>query len=803
VTIPLDSCDLETYELGQARLRLRTDLRFSLHGGPSDGWYLVEDEARGRYFRIGLTEYLFLSLLDGQRTLDDVLAEMASWPGCDGIDASRAAEISRWVIEAGLAESRASIAAPRLQRQRLREFEQQAVAGFNPIMWRLPLFNPDPALSAIYRWVRPWLAWPLMLAWGLLCLIGASSLLLRWDDFWTARIEATSPVDFLWLGGTWMLLKLVHESAHGLACKRFGGRVPRAGVLLLLLIPLPFVDVTSAWGFAKRVQRVLTAAAGMLAELAIAAAAAWIWYYTQPGPLQYHLSNLITVGTLATVLVNLNPLMRFDGYYILSDCLQTPNLYGRARQVLVAAAKRLFLGIRPTTPSGDGWLRRTALGGYGFACLIWQVLVTIGLSLAAINFWPGIGLIFGVTAVALWLGRPLWKLARLLLGPYSVPASARWRLAGWSVATVMLVIAAGVWLPAPGSLRVPVVLQHDREVIRAKTAGFVSQIHVRSGESITAGQPLLTLVNRELQLQIEQTQVKLQQAELQAQIALVDEDISRWQWHQQTLEAYRQQLSQLREQALGLELTASRDGVVVASLLESLKDQLVYEGQELLSVVRPGRLRAVALVHQEDARWLRDSQPDLSWISLWGTGGRRLECHLDRLHPRAGYDLPHAAFASSIGGPVAVVNRQQTETGRERQSDSLLSSGSGIGYELNNFEGRSGDPMARLAYGHEAWQASLTETARGLKTTRPYVQLEASLRYVSGAPPVTRPNAGWWRLPIESLEAGHATDEAALGLYDGRTGVLVATGRQAALGPYVWDQLRGWVRERMQRTHGL
>jgi putative peptide zinc metalloprotease protein len=803
VSANLDSCDLETYELGQARLRLRTDLRFSLHGRPSDGWYLVEDEARGRYFRIGLTEYLFLSLLDGHRTLDDVQAEMASWPGCEGIDTARAAEISRWVIEAGLAESRASLAAPRLQRRRLQEFERQAVTGFNPIMWRLPLFNPDPALSMLYRWLRPGLGWPLMLAWVWLCLIGASCLVLRWDDFWTARIEATSPVDFLWLGGTWLLLKLVHESAHGLACKRFGGRVPRAGVMLLLLVPLPFVDVTSAWGFAKRSQRVLTAAAGMLAELAMAAMAAWMWYYTQPGPLQYHLANLITVGTLATLLVNLNPLMRFDGYYILSDFLQIPNLHSRSRQVLVVAAKRLFLGIRPTTPASEGWLRRTLLGGFGLAGLIWQTLVTIGLSLAAINIWPGIGLVGGATAVALWLGRPIWRLARLLLGPHAAPASARGWLAGWSVAVVLIVVAAGVWIPAPGSLRVPVVLQHDREVIRAKTAGFVSHIHVKAGESITAGQPLLTLVNRELQLKIEQTQVKARQAELQAQIALVDEDISRWQWHQETLEAHRQQLSQLQEQARGLELTASRDGVVVAALLESLRDQLVYEGQELLSIVRPGQVRAVALVHQEDARWLRDVQPALSWISLWGTGGRRLECRLERLHPRAGYDVPHAALASSIGGPVAVVNRQQTETGRERQSDSLLASGSGMGHELNNFEGRAGDPLARLARGHEAWQASLTETARGLKTTRPYVQLEASLYGVPISRAADRPRANRWRLPIESLQAGDPTLEAALGLYDGRTGVLVATGRQAALGPYVWHQLQSWVRDRLQRTHGL
>lgn len=801
MSVTLDSCDLETYELGQARLRLRSDLRFSLHGGPSDGWYLVEDEARGRYFRIGLTEYIFLSLLDGHRTLDDVQAEMASWPGCEGIDAARAAEISRWVIEVGVAESRASMAAPRLQRQRQREFERQAMAGINPLMWRLPLFNPDPALSMLYRWARPWLGWPLMLAWGCLCLIGASSLLLRWEDFWTARIEATSPVDFLWLGGTWFLLKLVHELAHGLACKRFGGRVPRAGVMLLLLIPLPFVDVTSAWGFAKRSQRVMTAAAGMWAELAIAATAAWIWYYTQPGPLQYHLSNLITVGTLATLLVNLNPLMRFDGYYILSDCLQVPNLYGRARQVLVVATKRLFLGIRPTTPGGDDWLMRCALGMYGGACLIWQVLVTIGLSLAAINLWPGIGLVLGMMAIALWLGRPLWRLTRLLFGPHCAPAAARWRLTGWVVSALLLLAAAGAWLPAPGSLRVPVVIQHDSEVIRAKTAGFVSHVHVKSGESVVAGQPLLTLVNRELQLKIEQTQVQLKQAELRAQIALVDEDIAGWQWHRETLQAYRQQLSQMQEQALGLELTAGRDGVVVGSLLESLKDQLVHEGQELLSIVSPGQLRAVALVHQEDARWLRDSQPDLSWISLWGTGGRRLECRLERLHPRAGYDLPHAAFASSIGGPVAVVNRQQTDTGRDRQSDSLLSSGSGIGHELNQFEGRTGDPMARLARGHEAWQASLTETARGLKTTRPYVQLEASLNYVSTA--TARRHDGWWRLPIETLEAGDLTDHAALGLYDGRTGVLVATGRQAALGPYVWNQVLGWVRDRMQQTHGL
>ena len=125
---------------------------------------------------------------------------------------------------------------------------------------------------------------------------------------------------------TWVVLKLIHELAHSLVCKKYGGRVASCGILVLLMIPMPYVDVTSSWRFENKWKRILTSAAGMLSEVFVAAIACYVWANSQPGPIQYHAGNVIITASLHTLLFNINPLMRFDGYYMLADWLEIPNL---------------------------------------------------------------------------------------------------------------------------------------------------------------------------------------------------------------------------------------------------------------------------------------------------------------------------------------------------------------------------------------------------------------------------------------------------------------------------------------------
>lgn len=795
--------NVQTAELDHAKLRLRTDLRFTLHHGAAAQWYVVEDDARGQYFRIGVAEYAFLSLLDGRRTLAEAQAELASLPGCYTIDEQQATGICKWVIDSGLAETRACLTQTAVDRRRDLALQQKAITWLNPFAWRIPLFNPDPALTRLYPHLRDLLGWPLVLAWLIVCITGCSLVLMRWDQLWHGRLQVISAHDFVWLAITWVCLKVVHETAHALSCKHFGGRVPQAGILLLFLIPLPYVDVTSSWRFVSKSQRILTAAAGMLAEAFISASAAIVWYRAEPGPVQFHAGNLIIAGTLHTLLFNLNPLMRFDGYHILADAMDMPNLYSRSRQAVLGCFQRLFFGTKTGSPAESAQHRRIFIYVYGFAALIWQVTVCVGLSIAAINFVPGVGLLMAALGAVMWLGIPLWKLLRYLGGRHQLESPNRWRFALVSFALLAIAVGLAFGASAPTTIRAPLVVIHDSVVVRARTDGFVREIHVQVGQRVTRGQLLLTLDNPELLTEITKTLVDIEDAQTKSMIHFAESEISLWQLVQEHLRGLEIRRRGLVESVEYLEVRAPASGVVAAGDLKILLGQFVTAGEELLAVDRSDSYRAVALVDQGDAQFLRDVQPQRMTATIWGTGETKVFCRIERVHPRAGFDLPHAAFAASLGGPIAVLDRQQADNHSQSQADSLLA---------RNTSSNAGSPSSTSAAdaglrrdpqtGTDGARRTLTEAMRGLKTTRPYVQVDLAIAPETDGALDHEASA---RVAVDrpTISARPSRSGAPARFYEGQTGVLLASGRHGSLGSWLMSNLQDWINSRTRLTHGL
>ena len=338
----------QTFEFSQARLKLKDALRFTMRQSGGGIEYLVEDEVTGRFFRVGLAQYTFLTMLDGRRTVSTALMKTATLLREHAIDEDEAANLCKWAIESGLIESETGNSSARRQEQHEMMQKQKMVSYLNPMMMRMPLFNPDPIVTNISRYCS-FLISPLgALLWLAAVIWGFTLLARNWDDFWLNRVSSFGGIDFVWLGVTWMILKVIHELAHSLACKTFGGRVHSCGILLLLMIPMPYVDVTTSWRFDNKWKRILVSAAGMLAEVFLAAIACYIWAHSNPGPLQYHAGNVIISATLVTLMFNINPLMKFDGYYMLADFLEIPNLATHGRQWLKGVFKWAYFGRKPS-----------------------------------------------------------------------------------------------------------------------------------------------------------------------------------------------------------------------------------------------------------------------------------------------------------------------------------------------------------------------------------------------------------------------------------------------------------------------
>ena len=382
----------QTFEFGQARLRLKDALHFSMRQTGGGIEYMVEDEVTGRFFRIGMAQYTFLTMLDGRRTVSTALMKSATLLREHAIDESEAAGLCKWAIESGLVESETGNSAARRAEQQDMQRKRQLVSYLNPMMIRIPLFNPDPLVTTLSRYFNALISPVGLLIWLAVVIYGFLQLARNSSDFILNRVNSFSAMDVVWIAVTWLILKLVHELAHSLVCKRYGGRVNACGLMLLLLIPLPFVDVTSAWRFGNKWKRILTSAAGMMSEIFIAAIACCVWVASEPGPLQYHAGTVIITATLHTLLFNINPLMRFDGYYMLADFLEIPNLAGNGRQWLKGFFKWVYFAKKPT-PIKDVGFRGVAVRAYGVLAMMWFFLIAVGLSLAASSLIEGFGLV--------------------------------------------------------------------------------------------------------------------------------------------------------------------------------------------------------------------------------------------------------------------------------------------------------------------------------------------------------------------------------------------------------------------------
>jgi len=662
----------QTFEFSQARLKLKDSLRFTMRQSGGSAHFMVEDEVTGRFFRVGLPQYTFMSMLDGQRTVSTALMKTATLLREHAIDESEAANLCKWAIESGLVESENGNSTARRVEQHEQLQKQKMVSYLNPMMMRIPLFNPDPAITVISRFVG-FLVSPVGgLIWLTVCLFGFLQLANQWDAFFLNRANSFGASDIAWIAFTWVLLKLIHELAHSVVCKQFGGRVHSCGILFLLMIPMPFVDVTSSWRFDNKWKRILTSAAGMMSEMFIAAIACYIWVSSEPGPLQFHAGNVIISATLHTLLFNINPLMRFDGYYMLSDWLEIPNLAMQGRAWLKGKFKRLYFGNKSAKLKETGF-RGVAVRAYGVLAMAWFFTIAIGLSLAASSFIEGFGLLVAIIGLVLWAGLPLFKLIKFTaVGTDTENPNRKW-FAGAMTCTLLIVAGFLYLCPSPSVVSAPVVIDYDPfSVVRANSTGFAHAIHVADGQRVEEGDLLVTLENLDLQHELQSLLIDISISELRSNNLFNAGEISQVQLERESLESMLKQKKDLQDRIADLTILAPQSGVVLARDLDASVGKHFVPGDEILSIARPGEIQAIALTRQTDIEWVGDDQDAEIQLLIWGRHENDLLTgRIKHVAPRARDDMPHEAFAATAGGPLAVVPRGQVEDNSE-EGDMML-----------------------------------------------------------------------------------------------------------------------------------
>ena len=641
------------HRVSGVRACLRSSVRAHRQTFRGQDWVVLRDSLSSDFFRVTADAYAFVSRLGTDRTIDEVWSELIEAEPEVALTQEEVVQLLGQLHLSNLLQfDRGAAAASLFERYRERRGREikALILGFLAI--KVPLIDPDRALDRSMPLIRLLFGPVGALCYLVLLVLGTKALVDESQRMFdqSAVLLAPGNLGLLYVG--LVLAKLVHEFGHAAACKRYGGEVHKMGVMLLLFAPLPYMDATASWGFRSRFHRMLVGASGVLAEFAVAAVAALVWANSAPGVINALAYNVIFVASVSTLLFNLNPLMRFDGYHMLVDWLDVPNLFQRSRDQLKYLGERFALGVKNAEPAArtrkEAWLLPT----YGVVSLgYWLVLMsTIIFFIAEQYLEVGIALAWIIFFTAIVL--PLLKFAKYLV---SSPRLQHQRLRAVTSTSVIgsLAFAVLALVPMPERVRVKGVLQaSDFRELYSESGGTLVQVLVRPGSWVKAGQPLARLDNPELDYEIRAARRQREQL-LAQELQAVSMAVANLQPLVRQRQAVEEKIAQLLLQQKQLVVLAPIEGIWSASELEASRGQWIGRGASLGTVVDDRSWRFVAVLPQVSTH-LFEAGVVYSEIRIGGQQEFNLRSANTEVMPFEQGQLPSAALGMAGGGDIAV-----------------------------------------------------------------------------------------------------------------------------------------------------
>jgi len=665
-------------------LRRRGDLIVNRQVYQGQAWWVVKDPIALAYYRFRPEEYALLDMLDGLTSLDTLKDQFEARFPPRRITVE---ELSRFVAtlhRSGLVIGDRAGQGPQLfERRRQRIWKQWMHWLSNIMSMRFRGIDPDWMLEKL----DPWFGWlfspPAIVA---ACFFVASAVLLVLVNFDVFRAKLPEFHQFF-AAGNWLYLaialavtKILHEFGHGLSCKHYGGECHEMGMMLLVFTPCLYCDVSDSWMLPNKWKRAAIGAAGMYVEVIIASIATYLWWNSHAGVFNQLCLDVMFVSSVSTILFNANPLLRYDGYYILSDVLEIPNLRQKANTILGRLASRWCLGIKQ---QDDPFLPQRNLGLfalYAVASSIYGWIVTASIFLFVWSVFKPyrlevLGQILAFGAIWGLVIRPLQGMIKFLKVPgRRDEVKARNVIVTGVVAS--LLVAAIALIPLPQRVWCAVELRpRGEETVYVTVPGKLETLTVKAGAVVKGGDEIARLSSIDLDLAIAELEGKATQ--YRARLASLERE--RFNdpaagleigTAEESLKSVAEQLEKKLEDRGKLVLTAPRDGVVLPA--QSIKPQpdgtgklptwsgnpldpehlgaVFQQGTVVCMVGDANRFEAVMVVDQSEVEFVSQGQPvDLKldafpWRTFTGTVDEIAETHIEngseRLSVKAGGSVP-------------------------------------------------------------------------------------------------------------------------------------------------------------------
>ena len=641
------------YRVASVRPCLRDHVRLHRMRYRGQLWYLLQDPVSNQTHRFTPAARLVIAAMNGQRSVQQ-LWELANRRL--GEQAPTQDDMIRLLGQLHSADMLRSDAMPdtaeAFERGLRQERQVRRRSYMNPMAIRIHLFDPDALLNRLRAPIDLlWSKWGGLL-WLAVVLPALILLPMRWDDLgsnFSDQVLATDNLVLLWL--VFPLIKALHEFGHAAAVKRGGGEVHDVGVVMLVMIPIPYVEASASTVFKSSFQRAVVAASGILVEMFIAALAFYLWMLIEPSMLRSVLFNVMLVAGVSTLIFNGNPLLRYDAYYMLSDLVQMPNLGARSMKYLGYLVERHAFGVTDAhTPEGSTG-ERIFLALYGVFSTIYRVLVTVAIALFIAGEFFFIGVLLALWAVATMAIMPLVKSARQVAARARVRRH-RVRVLGVSAGFVAALVVLLFVVPAPFRTVVEgVAWLPQSALVRAGHEGFVERLAVQPGQRVAPGQLLVEVSNPALEAQLRTSEAKVAELEAHYWSGMANDRAQAAIAHDQ-LDAERSAVATILEQIALLSIRAEAPGVFTVPRPQDLEGRYFQRGDLIGYVIDKPELVARVVVAQEDADAVRSATKQVQ-VRLVHRPEQVLEGRLQREVPAGVEYLPSLALSTQGGGQLA------------------------------------------------------------------------------------------------------------------------------------------------------
>jgi putative peptide zinc metalloprotease protein len=680
------------------RIRLRADLNIEAHKYEGRTFYVVKDPVSLRYYRLKDNEHFLLQFLDGKHTLEEAQKAYEKEYRPERLRLEDLEGFAQQLLTAGLALSDSPKAGKQLFERRGKRRRQEFLQTVSNILYiKIPVFDPERILKIQLRYV-----WWIFSAWFFTLSVGfmLAAILLVATHFDTFLHKLPSYHEFfsfktamyLWLALG--VVKVIHEFGHGLSCRHFGGEVHEMGFLLMCFSPALYCNVSDAWILPNKWHRIIISAAGIYVELVIAAIATFVWWNTPTQPFIHNLSlSLMIVCSVSTVVFNANPLMRYDGYYVMADWLEIPNLREKSNRFLKNLVLEHCLGVEvPPEEYMELW-RKVLFVGYAVVSYVYRWVVTFSILYLFYTFLRPykLEMVGNLLTLAAILSMTVWPVYRLFKGIHKrgrLPDMKRARVVVTSsvVAVVLLFLAL---VPVPISrLRGLALVQAEPEYssqIPLKRTALLQELKVSPGDHVAKGQVLAVFRDPDLEEKVAQARAELQNSteylkslERQKNDTVngqekrqIEDEIIKTEAKRKVAESTLE--SSLMVQREDLVIKSPRDGVVgqapktddIGKLFEGSREQ--QQAQPIFTVHEEGKLRVcMPLTTSDYNRLARDyriqleknrksGRDDSLWVNMrvHGLDASTWRGSIDRLDESEAKFIP-VLLSNRANGPVAV-----------------------------------------------------------------------------------------------------------------------------------------------------